>query len=120
MSRKSSQEHNIQQLIDDEARTVQPKNAGAEKFGWDSYFHLETIYKWMDELIEKNDFVTGFELGLTYELFPIRGLKISRKSGNPAVFVESGIHAREWIAPATATYLIDQFVHSTGAHFVEF
>lgn len=28
------------------------------------------------------------------------------------IFIEAGIHAREWIAPATATYLLDQLLRS--------
>ena len=32
-------------------------------------------------------------------------------SGNrPAVFVEGGIHAREWISPAVVTYMVEKLV----------
>lgn len=30
----------------------------------------------------------------------------------PVVFIEAGIHAREWISPATAVYLIKALLHS--------
>lgn len=33
--------------------------------------------------------------------------------GNPAVFIESLIHAREWISLATATYYLNQLLRST-------
>lgn len=31
---------------------------------------------------------------------------------NPWVFIESNIHAREWITSATATYVLDQLLTS--------
>jgi hypothetical protein len=58
--------------------------------------------------------VEALQLGSTYEGLLIRGLKISKQSGNTGIFIDAGIHAREWIAPAVATYLIDQLIHSTG------
>ena len=30
--------------------------------------------------------------------------------GRPAVFVEGGIHAREWISPAVVTYMVERLV----------
>ena len=33
-----------------------------------------------------------------------------RGSDTRAVWIDGGIHAREWIAPATATFLIDKLV----------
>lgn len=86
----------------------------ASEFGWDHYHHLETIFSWLDKQIDENDFVMPISLGSTYEGLPIRGLKISKQSGNTGIFIDAGIHAREWIAPAVATYLIDQLIHSTG------
>ena len=66
----------------------------------------------MDKQIAENDFVEGFQIGSTYEGLPIKGLKISKKSGNTGIYIDACIHAREWIAPAVATYLIDQLIHS--------
>lgn len=102
----------MQRLIDDEQTTINPKEISVESFDWNHYHHLETIYEWMDKQIAENDFVTAFEIGISYEGIPIRGLKISKQGGNTGIFVEGGIHAREWISPAVATYLIDKFIRS--------
>lgn len=91
-----------------------PKSTPGHQLDWDHYFQLETIFQWMDKQINENDFVTSFELGSTYEGVLIRGLKISKQRGNTGIFVEAGIHAREWISPAVATYTIDKLIHSTG------
>lgn len=34
------------------------------------------------------------------------------KAGNKAVFIDGGIHAREWISPAVVTYFINQFAEN--------
>ena len=42
----------------------------------------------------------------------MRVIQISKAgSGAPHVFIEAGIHAREWISPAMATYLIDSLLN---------
>lgn len=101
-------------MIDDEEATVKPKSAPASEMNWDNYFQLDTIFRWIDKQIAENDFVTGFDLGTTYEGLPIRGLKISKQTGNTGIFVEAGIHAREWISPSVATYVINQLIQSKG------
>lgn len=94
-------------------KTVQPANIGADKFDWDHYFHLDTIYAWLDQLAAKYPkIVTVLEAGKSYEGVPIKGVKLSRKENNTAVFIEAGIHAREWISPATATFILNQLLTS--------
>jgi len=53
--------------------------------------------------------------GSTYEGRQILGVKVSFKSGNKGIFLEGGIHAREWISPATVTYILNQLLTSTDA-----
>ena len=38
--------------------------------------------------------------------------------GKPNIWIEAGIHAREWIAPAMATYIIDQLVNNDKDGFL--
>jgi len=56
--------------------------------------------------------VTTIIGGKSYEGRQIVGVKISFKEGNKGVFLEGGIHAREWIAPATVTYIANQLLTS--------
>jgi murein tripeptide amidase MpaA len=48
------------------------------------------------------------EIGRSYEGRPLIVIKIGEESPaeKPAVWIDAGIHAREWIAPATAVYII--------------
>lgn len=52
------------------------------------------------------------DMGKSTESRPIRGVKICYPPtvNKPTIFIEAGIHAREWIAPAAATYLIDRLL----------
>lgn len=109
-------EYNIQDMIDSEAKRIKP--IGGSDLDWDHYHHLETIYAWMDELSAKHPSVTVLSLGTSYEGLPIKGVKLSRRPENKAIFVEGGIHAREWISPATATFILNQLITSTDPRII--
>lgn len=80
---------------------------------WDHYFHLETIHAWLDDLAVKyKGIVTVLDIGRSYEGHTLKGIKLSHKPNNTAVFIEGGIHAREWISPATTTFLLNQLLTS--------
>lgn len=102
--------NNVQSLIDDESFI---NSRTTENFGWTTYYPLESIYKWIDSIFEQYPNVTSpIFVGMTYEGREIKGVKISYKSGNPGIFIEGGIHAREWISPAITTFLINSLLSS--------
>lgn len=55
-------------------------------------------------------------LGHTYENRTLTLVKISSGGTRikPAIFIDGGIHAREWIAPAQVLYIIDQLVTNSS------
>lgn len=92
---------------------MKPQNSTVIDFDWRSYYHLETIYAWMDHLREKYaHIVQRIEVGNSYEGVPIRGIKLSKKKNNTAIVIEGGIHAREWISPAVSTFILDKLLTS--------
>uniref|UniRef100_A0A182LUF3 Zinc carboxypeptidase A 1 n=1 Tax=Anopheles culicifacies TaxID=139723 RepID=A0A182LUF3_9DIPT len=106
-------ERNMQQLIDREAATVKPITTEPTELGWEHYYQLETIYAWMESLASRYpEHVTTLDIGQSYEGRPIKGVKLSRRPDNKAIVVEGGIHAREWISPATATFLLHELITS--------
>jgi carboxypeptidase A, invertebrate len=42
-------------------------------------------------------------------------LKITKNASNPIVFIDANIHAREWIASATAVWVINEILTTTDA-----
>lgn len=61
-----------------------------------------------------------FSIGKSYEKRDIVGVKISSgdQANKPAVFIDAGIHAREWIAPTTALYAIKQLVENATNSYI--
>ncbi|EDW04275.1 zinc carboxypeptidase [Drosophila grimshawi] len=101
---------NVQHLIDLEHEAT---TKSSPIFGWTRYNNLAEIENWLDEILSAYPNVTeSFVIGESYEGRKIRGVRISYKSGNPGVFIESNIHAREWITSATATWLINELLSS--------
>ena len=51
---------------------------------------------------------------------PLKVAHISSGGGGggnkPAIFIDGGIHAREWISPATVTYLVREFVENSAKY----
>jgi len=82
---------------------------------WTRYHRIEVIYAWMERLAnEHRDFVKLQRIGKTAEGRDILVIKIGLNSSprKPGIFIEGGIHAREWISPASVTYLINELVNN--------
>uniref|UniRef100_A0A1A9UY44 Peptidase M14 domain-containing protein n=1 Tax=Glossina austeni TaxID=7395 RepID=A0A1A9UY44_GLOAU len=92
------------------------KNKNSKKYrriDWSFYPTLDEIYNWLDLIIRKwPNIVTGFNIGYSYEGRLIRGVRLSFKPEKKAIFIESNIHAREWITSAACTYLIFELLFS--------
>ncbi|KAI1282080.1 Carboxypeptidase A2 [Halotydeus destructor] len=83
-------------------------------FKFDFYHTNAEIYSWMDSLEKRfPGNVKVIKIGTTYEKHAIKAIKISGPPGpanesRPAIWMDAGIHAREWVAPATAIYIINE------------
>lgn len=67
----------MSRLIDDE----QSANSNdTDDFGWEKYYNLEAIYKWLDHLLEKYpNQLTNYSYGTSYEGRALRAVKVSHK-----------------------------------------
>ncbi|XP_076758951.1 zinc carboxypeptidase-like [Xylocopa sonorina] len=99
----------VQKYIDDE----NPRGNLRGTFDWFGYHRLDAIYRWLDSLVTLHPkLIKSITGGSSYEGRSIRGVKLSYKEGNPGVFIEGGIHAREWISPAVVTYILNELIVS--------
>ncbi|KAG8432748.1 hypothetical protein GDO86_017115 [Hymenochirus boettgeri] len=85
------------------------------EYNYTRYHPINEIYDWMDSLAnDHSDILTQYTLGLTSESRPMQYLKISQSSGNQKkiVWIDCGIHAREWIAPAFCQWFVKEIVQN--------
>ncbi|XP_039950704.1 zinc carboxypeptidase A 1-like [Bactrocera tryoni] len=118
-------EENAQKSLDLEEELVADPNRRDGDYTWREYHELDDTYAWLRTLTEKYpEQVSLFVAGKSYEAREILGVKISYSSSRadeaaramkPGIFIEGGMHAREWISPATTTYIINQLLTSTNA-----
>ncbi|XP_051866624.1 carboxypeptidase O-like [Pristis pectinata] len=82
------------------------------------YHPMAEIYSWMEQIKENHkDLVTQHLLGVTYQNRPMYYLNIGRTSDKPKkiIWMDCGIHAREWIAPAFCQWFVKEVLETYTA-----
>uniref|UniRef100_F6Y213 Carboxypeptidase B2 n=1 Tax=Callithrix jacchus TaxID=9483 RepID=F6Y213_CALJA len=95
----------IQQQISND--TVSPR---ASSSYYEQYHSLNEIYSWIELITERHpDMLKKIHIGSSYEKHPLYVLKVSGKeqTAKNAIWIDCGIHAREWISPAFCLWFID-------------
>jgi len=85
---------------------------------WDEYHEQDHFEDFLDYLADTYDFVEVESIGESYEGRPMRVVKVCKNGcGNkPAMWIDGGIHAREWITPATVTWMMHELIENDAAH----
>nr|XP_033334259.1 carboxypeptidase B-like [Megalopta genalis] len=84
---------------------------------WTSYHRLDDIHSYLHYLAETFPAVCSVvSIGNSVEGRSLKVLRISNGKPNaPALWIDGGIHAREWISPAAVTYIIDYLVDNSDS-----
>jgi len=87
---------------------------------WQQYHNYNTIQLWMECMAEHfSHKMSLIDIGKSSEGRRLTVAKIGKQGGQergPAVFIDGGIHAREWASPAAVTYLIHRLVETEGEY----
>lgn len=85
---------------------------------WDKYHPKEDMEGYMDYLAATYDYVSVESIGKSYEGVDMRVLKVCQGGcgQKPAMWIDGGIHAREWISPATVTFMMRELVENNDQH----
>ncbi|XP_030200183.1 carboxypeptidase O [Gadus morhua] len=86
-------------------------------YNYTRYHPMDEISSWMDSVVEQNPkLVTSLVYGQTFEKRDIKLLKFGLPDPGglekKAVWVDCGIHAREWIAPAFCQWFVKEILQS--------
>ncbi|XP_026756204.3 carboxypeptidase B-like [Galleria mellonella] len=109
----------LQKRIDEEnppldENEVELQDRRGHRMNWKQYHRLEDIDGFLEYLSKTYPAIISVNsIGKSHEGRELKVLRIS--NGNPsnkAIFIDGGIHAREWISPATVTYIINQFAEN--------
>uniref|UniRef100_A0A8C0GCT9 Carboxypeptidase B2 n=1 Tax=Chelonoidis abingdonii TaxID=106734 RepID=A0A8C0GCT9_CHEAB len=89
--------------------TVSPRSSSSY---YEQYHSLNEIYSWMEEITEINaDLLQKIYIGSSFEKRPLYILKVQDRTPKSAIWIDCGIHAREWIAPAFCLWFIGHTTH---------
>ncbi|XP_011548716.3 carboxypeptidase B-like [Plutella xylostella] len=110
---------NLAEILRKEEQEIELSRLAAARSGegmsWDTYYDYEAINNHLDELARQNPgLVTVINAGLTFEGRQIKYVRISttrfENELKPVIVIDAAVHAREWITPPVALYIIDQLI----------
>ncbi|XP_048864792.1 carboxypeptidase A2-like [Brienomyrus brachyistius] len=109
----------VQELLEEERanmKTSRLRESRTKSFDFGAYHTLEEIYSWMDSLVAGHPhLVTKVPIGYSYEKRPMYALKFSTGgTKRPAIWIDAGIHAREWVSSATAVWTANKIAADYG------
>ncbi|XP_037552753.1 carboxypeptidase B2 [Nematolebias whitei] len=94
---------NAAELIEIQMRNDSSDPRSGSTF-YQKYHPLEDIYDWINRIVQDNPGTVKVVLvGSSYEKRPLYALKVLSLNNRPnkkAMWIDCGIHAREWISPA--------------------
>ncbi|NXS95466.1 CBPB2 Carboxypeptidase, partial [Jacana jacana] len=91
--------------------TVNPRRSSSY---YENYHSMKEIYYWMEEVVKAHsDLLQKIYIGSSYEKRPLYVLKLSKsqEQHKSAIWIDCGIHAREWISPAFCLSFIGHAIH---------
>ncbi|XP_067090327.1 carboxypeptidase A1-like [Osmerus mordax] len=112
----------LQAVLDEEqtqmrmaSRAAEPRNTDA--FDYSNYHTINEIYNFQDMLVAENpQLVSKIVIGQSYQGRPLNVLKFSTGGTNrPAIWIDTGIHSREWVSQASGTWFAKKIVTDYGS-----
>jgi len=105
-------------LIDEEALGVQGEIS--PMMDWTSYHSHAAIQTYLDEVAAAHPAVaTVFSYGTSFEGRDLKCIRLNRGgTRKPLIFLDSGIHAREWITNPVALWALRELVEGASTNYL--
>ncbi|NXX83072.1 CBPA2 Carboxypeptidase, partial [Urocolius indicus] len=110
----------LQVVVDQEKQDMdgsqQRDRSSSSSFNYGTYHTLDSIYAQLDHMASANsDTVSKLQIGESYEKRPLYVLKFSTGGNNrPAIWIDAGIHSREWVTQASALWMAQKIAFDYG------
>lgn len=111
---------NYQEVIEDLQSAINLELGDKESFWnrpghpmtWERYHSTEDMNQFLDYLEGRYPhLVSLIDIGQSFENRTLRVAKVSTGGENkPAIWIDGGIHSREWVSPATAMFILHRLV----------
>ncbi|XP_003741944.2 carboxypeptidase B [Galendromus occidentalis] len=113
-------ERDLQKLIEkDQIGSTYSAYASDRPFSFNQFETYEQIVASLNYYNKSNllPVINVFSIGQTVEKREIYGVRISNSTANKSViFIECGIHAREWASTSTCLFIIDRLIRFPKVH----
>ncbi|XP_063999002.1 carboxypeptidase A2-like [Pogoniulus pusillus] len=109
----------LQAILDKEKEDMaqsKQMERSSNTFSYAMYHTLDEIYDELDHIAyEFSRLVSKIKIGESYEKRPLYVLKFSTGGSNrPAIWLDAGIHAREWVTHASAIWMARKIASDYG------
>ncbi|XP_008305993.1 carboxypeptidase A6 isoform X2 [Cynoglossus semilaevis] len=91
------------------------KRRSESEYDYEVYHPLQEIQSWMFEMNRTHPYLVHmFSIGKSYEGRPLYVLQLGKRSRpqKKAVWIDCGVHAREWIGPAFCQWFVKEAINS--------
>jgi len=105
-------DENIQSKIEEQDRSMAASREGSAKAPIvGKYARYSEIQTYIDEMVAANgDIASSYIAGKTFESRNLKVIVLKNASSKRKVWIDCGIHAREWISPSTCIWIIDRLI----------
>ncbi|XP_048362875.1 mast cell carboxypeptidase A-like [Sphaerodactylus townsendi] len=104
---------NLQEVI---KKQIGNETNSTSRHSYTKYNEWHKISAWTARIAKNNpELVSRIQIGNTFEKRPMYLLKVGKKNGRgKAIFMDCGIHAREWISPAFCQWFLKEATQTYG------
>lgn len=106
---------NIQPMIERDYQQQEQRNRSRATLDFEQYNLFEDIEAYLADLPAEDDRTSLVSLGQSVEGRDLWQLSISVGGDKPDIWIDCGIHAREWITPATCLWGINYLLTGYGS-----
>ncbi|XP_061492979.1 mast cell carboxypeptidase A-like [Rhineura floridana] len=106
----------FQNLQEDIEKQLDNERNSTNRYSYTKYNEWHKISSWTARIVKKNPkLVSRIHIGNTFENRPMYLLQVGKQGGREkAIFMDCGIHAREWISPAFCQWFLKEATRKYG------